>query len=216
MDLGTLWSELSDVPDLNRSRNDWGVFSVQARWTATDLFSGCGGLTAGLRCAGFNVVSAVEIDELAADTFESNHSVKVIRRDITDIDPRELRPGGGHIDLVAGCPPCQGFSRVRRQNRRRAARDDRNSLIGEYQRIVEALLPSAVFMENVPGIERDYRFNRFVDRLKELGYNVAWDILELAEYGIPQRRRRVVLLAGMEFTISPEIILDWADDGTSC
>jgi DNA (cytosine-5)-methyltransferase 1 len=171
-------------------------------WRATDLFSGCGGLTEGLKCAGFDVVSAVEIDPLAVATYSANHpEVHVIPRDIATVNATELRVGKRGIDLVAGCPPCQGFSRVRRRNRPEAAADPRNGLMGEYQRFVEELDPAAVFLENVPGIECDERFQRFLARLEELDYYVTWDILELSEYAVPQRRRRVVVLAGKGFRI---------------
>jgi DNA (cytosine-5)-methyltransferase 1 len=176
---------------------------VKTRWRGTDLFAGCGGLTDGLKRAGLNIVSAVELDELAASTYKRNHpEVNLIHQDIREIDAEKLLPVGSNtIDLVAGCPPCQGFSRVRRRNRPRAAPDDRNGLIIQFQRIVEELRPTAVFMENVPGIEEDDRFLAFLERLEELGYSVNWDIVELSEYGVPQRRSRVVVLAGKGFTI---------------
>lgn len=172
-------------------------------WRAVDLFAGCGGLTAGLKRAGFRVVSAVEIDNLAASTYSSNHpEVNLLHKDIIEVQWKELLPkGGASIDLVAGCPPCQGFSRVRRHNRPFAADDPRNSLVEQYRRIVEELEPLAVFMENVPGIERDERFHSFVARLKEMGYTVSCETLELSDYGVPQRRSRVVVLAGKGFAI---------------
>lgn len=172
-------------------------------WQATDLFSGCGGLTTGLKRAGFMVVSGVEIDKLAASTYKLNHpEIELIERDVATVRSQELRPRGtGHIHLVAGCPPCQGFSRVRRRNRPDAADDPRNNLISEFLRIVRALQPDAVFLENVPGIENDSRFQHFIKCIERLGYLVNWQALELSDYGIPQRRSRVVLLAGKGFTI---------------
>lgn len=172
-------------------------------WRAIDLFAGCGGLSWGLSRSGFRVVSAVEIDELAASTYKMNlPGVRVIQDDIRNIrDIKHLSVGKAQIDLIAGCPPCQGFSRVRRRNRRDAAIDPRNDLVGEFARIVEKVQPRAVFMENVPGIESDGRFTALVSRLKEIGYNVNWETLELSEFGVPQRRRRVVVLAGKGFTI---------------
>src|SRR6266498_1153191 len=166
------------------------------QWTAIDLFGGCGGLTSGLKRAGFRVISSVELDTLATATYKANHpEVKVFERDIREIDSLAFLGGGVEsIDLVAGCTPCQGFSRVRLRNRPRARRDDRNSLIMEYQRVVEDLKPRAVFMENVPGIEGDYRFKRFVARLMELGYQVSLELVQLAQHGVPQRRNRVVVL----------------------
>jgi DNA (cytosine-5)-methyltransferase 1 len=169
---------------------------------AIDLFAGCGGLTAGLRRAGFNVVCAVEMDELAAETYESNHpEVHLLPYDIARIQPEQILRTAGSIDLVAGCPPCQGFSRVRRRNRVQAAPDERNDLIAEFLRIVEALQPASVFLENVPGIEDDQRFHSFLARLESLGYVVESDTLDLSRFGIPQRRSRVVVLAGRGFRI---------------
>lgn len=138
--------------------------SVASHWTAIDLFGGCGGLTHGLKRAGFRVISSVEKDALAVSTYSMNHpEVMLLNRDIRKVpSPALLVDGVTSIDLVAGCPPCQGFSRIRRKNRRRARRDDKNSLIYEFQRVVEELLPTAVFMENVPGIDGDFRFKGFL------------------------------------------------------
>jgi DNA (cytosine-5)-methyltransferase 1 len=169
---------------------------------AIDLFAGCGGLSLGLQRAGFNVLSAVEIDDLASGTYRSNHpNVRIVHRDIRDVAGKELAGDEAEIEVIAGCPPCQGFSRVRRHNQAKAARDDRNDLVAEFTRVVEEVRPRAVFMENVPGIESDRRFGRFLRRLEAIGYVVTWDLLELAEYGVPQSRTRVVVLAGMGFEI---------------
>jgi DNA (cytosine-5)-methyltransferase 1 len=176
---------------------------MSRKWRAIDLFAGCGGLTTGLKLAGFNVVAAVEIDDLAASTYQVNHpEVRLIRNDIRKVTCEDLKGNDKtKIDLIAGCPPCQGFSRVRRRNRMEPAADDRNKLVAEFSRIVDAVQPTAVFMENVPGIENDPRFHEFLDRLGHLGYNVSWKMLELSEYGVPQRRSRVVVLAGKGFGI---------------
>jgi len=176
---------------------------VSGRWRAVDLFSGCGGLSEGLRLAGFDIISAVENDWLAANTYRVNHpSVKLLQRDICDVNGSDLRTRRARkLHLIAGCPPCQGFSRVRRRNRRRSASDKRNWLIGEFQRIVEEVLPPAVFLENVPGIENYSRFKDFLRSLKKLGYKIACEQLQLGEYGVPQRRKRIVVLGGLDFQI---------------
>lgn len=172
-------------------------------WTAVDLFAGCGGLSTGLKQAGFQIVSAVELDGLAAATYEVNHpEVYILEADIADVVRSDLKgPDDVKIDLVAGCPPCQGFSRVRRRNRRRPIRDKRNSLVDQFERIVRSLRPSAVFLENVPGIEKYSRFKQFLSFLRREGYMPECEILDLSEYGVPQRRRRVCVLAGRGFKI---------------
>ncbi len=171
------------------------------QWQAVDLFAGCGGLTLGLKRAGFRVIAAVENDDLAANTSARNHpEVELVKEDIREVWSGRLGKGQD-VHLVAGCPPCQGFSRVRRKNRRRSASDDRNWLIDEFERIVKTLLPPAVFLENVPGIERYYRFRSFLSSLRKLGYLVTVRPMELSLSGVPQYRRRIVVLAGLGFSI---------------
>ncbi|MBO9498616.1 MAG: DNA cytosine methyltransferase [Novosphingobium sp.] len=169
---------------------------------AVDLFSGGGGLTVGLKSAGFTVHSAVEKDLHAAATYRVNHpEVKLIDKDIRDVSADDIRPGSDlSLSLIAGCPPCQGFTSLTSKYKRD---DPRNSLIAEMERLVLAAQPAAVMMENVPGLVSKGRekFEEFVKRLRNAGYKVDWDILQVADYGTPQLRRRLVLLAGKEFRI---------------
>ncbi|QYZ78901.1 DNA cytosine methyltransferase [Methanofollis formosanus] len=167
---------------------------------AVDLFSGCGGMTLGLKKAGFNVVAAVEVDKKIAQTYKDNHpKVKMYDEDIRDLDYNKLiEPFGlkrGDLDLLAGCPPCQGFSRIRRLNQPEAKPDDRNDLVNNYASIVEALYPKTVMMENVPGLERDTRFEELRKKLEKMGYKISRAVLRLENYGVPQRRKRLVLIA---------------------
>jgi DNA (cytosine-5)-methyltransferase 1 len=171
------------------------------RPVAIDIFSGCGGLTEGLRQAGFRVAGAIEIDELAAKTYRANHrTVKVWNDDIslvsTEVVKKTLKIRKGQIDLVAGCPPCQGFSSMRTLNGHARIEDDRNDLIFQFLRFVEDLSPKTVMMENVPGLKDDRRFAKFVQKLKKLGYcHLKFGIHDAKHYGVPQRRRRLILLA---------------------
>src|SRR5687767_6077880 len=114
------------------------VFLIRATHTmrpkAIDLFSGCGGLTTGLKLAGFEVIASVEKDPLAAETYKANHrGVLVFNADIRDVPARSLmRELGlrcGELDLLAGCPPCQGFSVLRTRNGANQNRDRRNGLV---------------------------------------------------------------------------------------
>lgn len=167
---------------------------------AIDLFSGCGGLTAGLKAAGFKVVAAVEQDELAASTYRRNHrATALLRRDIRSITGPDLLTAAGlpsdtRVDLLAGCPPCQGFSRMRTKNATRAAKDDRNDLVFDYLRLVRSLRPRAVMLENVPALRHDNRFRIILSDLKRLGYEVDYDVLDAASYEVPQRRRRLIMI----------------------
>ena len=173
---------------------------------AVDLFSGCGGLTLGLKKGGFEVVGAVEINRNAVRTYLANHAeVTVWESDIRDLQPAEvlgrLKLKVGELDLLAGCPPCQGYSRLRTLNGSRTVDDPRNDLLREFQRFVEETRPASVMMENVPGLESDRRFAEFHQALRSIGYQGTHRILNVADYGVPQRRARLIYLAGIGVTI---------------
>jgi DNA (cytosine-5)-methyltransferase 1 len=175
--------------------------------TAIDLFAGCGGLSEGLRIAGFKVLGAVELDQKAAATYSLNHpATKMWVDDIRSVNTRsvsrKLRLRKGDLDLLAGCPPCQGFSTMRTLNGNRSVRDRRNDLVFEFLRFVEVLRPKTVMMENVPGLGGNRRFRRFCERLKEIGYIGEYHILNAANFGVPQRRRRLIYLAGQKLKLS--------------
>jgi len=171
--------------------------------TSVDLFCGCGGLTVGLKKAGFRVAGAVDIDPLSLETYRANHPEVMT----WEVDIRELRVADvkralglrkGALDLLAGCPPCQGFSTMRTLNGARRVEDPRNDLLFDFQRFVEELRPKAVMMENVPGLTKDHRFHKFCNSLQALGYR--WNepaILDAYDYGVPQRRRRLIFMAGL-------------------
>lgn len=168
---------------------------------AIDLFSGCGGLTTGLQQAGFRVVGAVEIDPLAVETYRANHKgVVVWNKDIRKVSAsavmQRLGLRKGDLDLLAGCPPCQGFSSMRTLNGALEVEDPRNDLVFEFLRFVRVLRPKAVMMENVPGLSADLRMVKFWKALRQLGYEGEDRILNAADFGVPQRRHRMILLAG--------------------
>lgn len=173
------------------------------RLTAIDLFSGAGGLSLGLRKAGFEVLAAVEIDPEIAKTYGANHPpTELVIDDIRNVSGEELltKAGTSEITLVAGCPPCQGFSSLTRKHRKE---DPRNQLVLEMARLIEEISPDMVMMENVPGLATRGKFilDEFVKRLQAKGYVVSWKVLRLADYGVPQTRVRLVLLAGKGFEI---------------
>lgn len=162
-----------------------------------DIFSGCGGLTLGMKNAGFSTRFAVEIDDNAVNTFRLNHGeTQVIAKDIRAVKASEIsdilkdRP----LHFLAGCPPCQGFSTIRRLNKRRNKRDPRNSLVLEYLRLVRELSPITIMLENVPGLKDYFLFRELVRDLKGLGYWLDYDVVNIRDFGVPQNRRRLVLV----------------------
>jgi DNA (cytosine-5)-methyltransferase 1 len=179
-----------------------------ARPQAIDLFSGCGGLTLGLRRAGFEVVGAVEIDAIAAEAYRLNHPQVTLREaDICKVDAAKFRSElglrRGELDLLAGCPPCQGFSTLRTMNGARRNRDSRNGLIREMLRFIVEFKPKAIMMENVPRLREHSSFGAFCRALRLHGYQLTFDVKDAAAYGVPQRRRRLILLGGRDHTVIP-------------
>lgn len=169
-------------------------------YTAIDLFSGCGGLSQGLTDAGYRVLAAVEIDQKACETYRANHrDVELLVGDIRQVSAAKLmrRTGlkKGELDLLAGCPPCQGFSTLRARNGQDAATDPRNDLVDEFARLALALRPKMIMMENVPALARYEKFINFVERLSASGYQVISKVLDVSDFGVPQRRKRLILSA---------------------
>jgi len=178
-----------------------------SRPKAIDLFSGCGGLTLGLKQAGFRVIGAVEINSLAVETYKVNHKrVHVWEKDICNLSiaevKRKLNLKPGELDLLAGCPPCQGFSTMTTLNGKYTSDDPRNDLVFQFLRFVRGLRPKAIMMENVPALAKDRRMTEMLAQLESLGYKCTTDILNAQHYGVPQRRRRFILLAGRREKIS--------------
>jgi DNA (cytosine-5)-methyltransferase 1 len=156
-----------------------------------------------LKRAGFSVRAAVELDEDAAKTYRINHrGTPILVSDIREVTSSEIRAAVGErqIDLLVGCAPCQGFCSLTRKNR---TRDPRNALLLEMARLVRSLRPTAVLMENVPGLADVGKrvFGLFLRALRQSGYTYDWRVLQMADYGLPQSRRRLVLLAGRGFAI---------------
>lgn len=165
---------------------------------AIDLFSGCGGLTEGMHQADFKTEVAFEIDEIASKAYKLNHpETNIITKDIRQVSIKEVKEklNGKTIHLLAGCPPCQGFSSIRRLNRVTPIEDERNNLIMEYVRLVKALKPYTIMMENVPGLVQYDLFKKAIKILtKELGYNIDYKVVNVKDYGVPQSRKRLVLV----------------------
>jgi len=154
-------------------------------------------VTTGYKAAGIRVLAAVDIDEDARATYAANHpDVKLFSDDLAKLDPgrllSEMGLKRGGLDILTACVPCQTFSSLARETR---SRDPRNRLVLRVADLVEGLLPRAVVMENVPQLRGDRRFALLVGRLRRLSYGVWFDIVDAADFGVPQRRRRLVLIA---------------------
>ena len=172
---------------------------------AIDLFCGCGGISAGLERAGFSVVAGVDIEPHYISTFTHNFpKAESLKLDISQVAPqdfmRSLDLQEGQLDLLAGGPPCQGFSKnVPRKNR--YLEDPKNRLVKSFLDYCETLKPRFVLLENVAemknGFDQAYS-DEILDRLREEGYSVSHAVLNAADYGIPQRRRRAFFLGCRE------------------
>lgn len=167
--------------------------------TMIDLFAGAGGLSEGLSEAGFHSLFASEIVPVYAQTYKKNHpGTEVFTADIRTLDADEVRKNlgikKGSLDLVAGGPPCQGFSINAPV---RSNLDRRNHLFKEYLRFVDAFAPRAILIENVPGLvsfEQGVTLHAILDSLAELGYGTDVHILGAANYGVPQMRWRTIII----------------------
>lgn len=168
------------------------------KYNSIDIFSGVGGLTEGMHQADFKTQLAFEIDETASKAYRLNHSqTKVITKDIRKVSIEEIRKSlkGKAIHLLAGCPPCQGFSTMRTLNKQTPVEDERNSLIMEYIRLVKVLMPYTIMMENVPGLVNYDLFKTAVIILEEeLKYKIDFKVVNVKDYGVPQSRKRLVLV----------------------
>lgn len=146
------------------------------------------------------VVGAVEVDPSACHVYRQNHpKTRLWQTDIARLTGPEISEAlgipVGELDLLGGCPPCQGFSTLRTKNGKRRPREKQNDLIFEFLRLVRSLKPKQIMLENVPALYRNKRFRSFKRALRSSGYVVKASILNVADYGVPQKRRRVVLLA---------------------
>lgn len=187
---------------------------MNRKYTVIDLFAGCGGLSLGLYQAGWKGVFAIEKNPCAFETLKYNliDGKKHFRwpkwlpkepLDILEVNKnyeKELRELQGTIDLVAGGPPCQGFSMAGK----RVKDDVRNQLVFAYIDFISLVMPRLILFENVKGFT--YPFGKkedgkavpysvvVVNRLKEMGYNVSAQVIDFSEFGVPQRRKRFILV----------------------
>lgn len=164
--------------------------------TVIDLFAGVGGLSLGFEMAGFDVVLANEYDESIANAYKLNHpNTKMIVEDIRNLPINEtFADYRGKIDVVIGGPPCQGFSQ---KGQRKTINDERNFLFKYFVAVVDYIRPRYFVMENVPNLltaESGYFMKEIIELFKAIGYFVETNTLNAADYGVPQNRRRAVII----------------------
>lgn len=173
-----------------------------------DLFSGAGGSSWGFLEAGFHIVGAIEQDENASETYENNLGVMVKKVDIRQLPPVTYRENlglkRGELDVLMGCPPCQGFSRMRNSE---GVGDRRNVLVMRYLEYIEEFMPRFAVFENVPGIIRTVHGKEYYEKLsgglKKLGYRLVEKIENAADFGVGQIRRRVIVVGGRDGECPP-------------
>jgi len=160
-----------------------------------DLFCGAGGLTHGLISEGIKVVAGIDVDEACRHPFEANNAAKFINEDVGRLTPKRLDElfGDAEIRVLAGCAPCQPFSTY--AQRYDVVGSPRWGLLYQFGRLIKATDPDLVTMENVPSVAKHAVFDDFVETLEKMGYHVKQGVVDCSLYGLPQSRRRMVLLA---------------------
>lgn len=165
-----------------------------AKIEAIDLFCGVGGLTNGLITSGVNVVAGIDVDKSCRFPFEANHPrSRFFEQDVTLVTGAQLNElwSPGATRLLAGCAPCQPFSSY---TLGKGSSHSKWGMLEQFARLVKESQPDLVTMENVPGIQRQEPFKKFLKTLKKCGFHVTYGVLNAADYGVPQQRKRLVLL----------------------
>lgn len=190
----------------------------QKKLSVVSLFSGAGGMDIGVLDAGFEILASVELDAHATETLRAavgreNRQTRVIEADVREIDAaklmKELHLKPGELDLLCGGPPCQAFSQIGKQE---ALRDERGLLLFEMVRFAKVFQPKAILIEQVKGLlsathENGHRgevLEMLLSDLEQLDYVPKWKVINSAEYGVPQLRHRIFIVAtkkpnGFEF-----------------
>ncbi len=163
--------------------------------SAVDLFCGVGGLTHGLEMSGIDVVTGYDTDIHCKLPYEINNKARFVNKSVSELSPEELlaRYDQSKTRLLAGCAPCQPFSNYTQG----LPKDERWGLLSHFARLASATRPELITMENVPDLERHSIFLEFVNILLNVGYKVWWKVVYCPDYGIPQKRKRLVLLASL-------------------
>lgn len=161
-----------------------------------DLFCGVGGLTCGIKKAGLNVVAGFDYDDTCKYAYEFNNKAKFIKADLSKLDSNEIKKHyhKNDIKILVGCAPCQTFSKQTNKYKNRV-NDKKWTLLNYFSHHINNIKPEIISMENVPELQKFDIFESFKNNLMDKGYYVSYRIVNCNEYGIPQKRRRLVLLA---------------------
>lgn len=174
---------------------------------AIDLFCGIGGLTKGVENSGIDVVLGIDSDESCRYAYENNTKALFLGKSIEDVTSEEISGYYSEADIkvLMGCAPCQPFSNYSLRYLKRGMKDEKWKLLSYFLEITKEIKPDIVSMENVPQLCSKKIFHEFVAGLKEEGYNVSYSIVNCTDYGVPQKRNRLVLLASLfgEINIIP-------------
>jgi DNA (cytosine-5)-methyltransferase 1 len=168
-----------------------------SRVVGIDLFCGAGGLAHGLQQAGVSIAAGIDVDPACRYPFEHNNDAAFLDLDIREVTAAHLNRLWPErcVRLLAGCAPCQPFSPHRRG--KDTSDEEEWALLSEFERLVLATLPEIVTMENVPRAGSTRVFSQFVEALTNAGYHVTWRSCRGVDYGLPQSRRRLVLLGSL-------------------
>lgn len=163
--------------------------------SCVDLFCGAGGLTHGFVKEGLPVAAGIDLDGACRFPYEQNNNSIFLERDVSDFGSDELEElfGDEEIRVLAGCAPCQPFSTY--SQRYELDKNDRWGLLYEFARLAEGTLPDIITMENVPSVQKHAVFEDFIKDLEGLNYHVWYAVVDSTHYGVPQTRKRLVLLA---------------------
>lgn len=165
---------------------------------AVDLFCGVGGLTYGIQKSGINVVAGYDIDSRSQFAYEFNNKAQFILKDVKEIDNKEiteLYPEDTDIRVLMGCAPCQPFSTYSHKYKNSENTIQKMDLLDYFGQQILYVQPDIVSMENVPKMVKEAVFEKFISLLEENGYFVNYRIVYAPEYGVPQKRKRLILLA---------------------
>ncbi|MCK9181956.1 MAG: DNA (cytosine-5-)-methyltransferase, partial [Fibrobacteraceae bacterium] len=173
-------------------------FSIPPPLEVIDLFCGIGGLSYGLKSQGFNIIAGYDIDFTCAYAYHHNNDAEFRFKDIKQVTTQEISTSYSKqaIRILAGCAPCQPFSSYAFKNKKKDP--NKYSLLDQFGRLAKSVLPEIITMENVPQIlnfKEKHVFQNFVKTLENCGYEVFFQVVYCPDYGIPQTRKRLVLLA---------------------